>query len=280
MRQEEFGILHQILADLDQPVLDRIDALELVGDGFNGAIDDLADHFRIECADLFPPVPFEVGKPLQNGSKLLLQFADPFLNCFALLLGQKVENFRFDDLAILHWCKGKPHWRAQDADILAFGLFAQVLKCGFLFVLKLGIDCLALVAIIVRPEAGGNGFAQILHHVGHCTFEQHCRAGRQLHGQGFMRCLEIVDVNPVLRGGRLACLLFEMRQHSGVAARTLWTEREQIVAGLIDPRSKPDSAKCTILADQCVNGLQFVGRRKPQAGRVTGAAQRFALQGL
>ena len=122
------GVLDDVLLDviemIDHIIVSLIPLAQLV-ERFGHSI--TSDLFA-ELLELLAALPLPRGRILERLLELLLELLDLLFDLLTLVIIELVEFAGRDDLAVSHRGEHDTRGRAQDGDILLFGLLLDVLK--------------------------------------------------------------------------------------------------------------------------------------------------------
>ena len=237
-------------------------------------------HPFVELAQLLAPLLVGLRQALQDRSQLLLQRRDLVLDVPAHGLGQGIEDVGLDHLALVHGRHGEAGGGTQQSDVLRLRLLAQRVQGLLVAGSELLVDGAPARLVVLPLEARRQHAAQLVERRDHAAGEVARTPVREPHRLRAVGVLEVVDVHPVGRRGRLRRLGPEVRLDRRGLARGRRPEHEHVVVVALDAGAELNGLERPLLADQPGDRDQLVGRLEAEGGRIDHPAQLGGLQRL
>jgi len=139
---------------------------------------------------------------LHDRFELALHLLQVLLDALALRLGQRLEQFGRQHLAVAPRRQGQPHRRSQHGDALRLGLALQLAEGLLVPLFELLIDYVSPRPVVVAFEGRRQCGAQLFDEPFHRLAQPGAASRRQLQAARLLRVGKVVDVAPVGRRRR------------------------------------------------------------------------------
>ncbi len=276
----------EVVDVVDDVVLDpaeESDHLGQVVERFAHRADQVRNHgpgdFAIELDQLLARLFLPGGGAAHGLGHALLQRLDVLAVAGPLLLGQLVEHFGLDRLAVAPRREHEAVGAAQDQDALLARRLLQLAEGFLVALLERLLDGGAARLVLVGFEGTRDAGAQVAQELDHRRAQRQGPARRQPQGDRLVRLVEIVDVADVGRLGHVRRRPFEEVADDAVLAGAGLSQAEQVVALALDADAEADRLDRAGLADDDVGRLDLVGGLEAEAGGVASPPQRCGREG-
>ncbi|MCY1428928.1 hypothetical protein D9M71_448270 [compost metagenome] len=181
-------------------------------------------------------------------------------------------------LAVLHRREGDVGAVAIQGDVLLQRQLLDHVQGTVVTLVESAVDGTLLLLEGRRLEYRRKGRQQVVDQLIDVGDQRLRTAGSQLQGARLARLVEIVDVQPVARGGLALGLGLEIAAHEGEAPGARLAHDEHVVTGARHGHAELQGGDRALLAEHAAEGLQLVGTGESQEFGAELAAELFGRQ--
>jgi len=280
--QEDVEVLDDVLRQIVEPRAQLALHAELIPDLVQQRLDRVAADLRLQGLDLLLQRLLPIPNLAERLQRPLGDLLGGFLKGLLLLLTQLLELLLLhlpDRLGALlvglvdHGEIDEPLRGPLDGEALLQRPGPQLLHELVDLLLELLDEEGFVVLVLAIVEGLAQGDLEILDEILQLRGQLLALARGKADRQGFARIVEIVGVDPVVRGGHLLRPIPQLLQGIGRPPASRVADDEEVVPLAVDGQTEGDRADRPFLADQPLETPQFVGRSEAEPRRIGPAAQ-------